>query len=113
MLKGPLLEREVVGSNPGRAIPNALKIKPVASLLYAQHYKASIGISSHNNYRKTYIAIYKKSDNDPMSVFTGGQHGSLAVMLNTFYSSNIEIDIITVHYYYYYYYHYSTWFDVR
>ena len=34
-----LREREVVGSNPGRAIPKALKMVPVATLLGAQHYK--------------------------------------------------------------------------
>ena len=38
-----LREREVVGSNPGFAIPKALKMVPVATLLGAQHYKASTG----------------------------------------------------------------------
>ena len=33
----------VVGSIPGRAIPKALKMVPVATLLGAQHYKASTG----------------------------------------------------------------------
>ena len=41
-------DREVVGSNPGRAIPKALKMVPVATLLGAQHYKASTGFSSPN-----------------------------------------------------------------
>ena len=45
MVEHPLRELEVVGSNPGRAIPKALKIVPVATLLGAQHYKASIGLS--------------------------------------------------------------------
>ena len=36
-----LRDREVVGSNPGRAIPNALKMVPVATLLGGQYYKAS------------------------------------------------------------------------
>ena len=31
------------GSNPGCAIPKALKMVPVASLLGAQHYEASTG----------------------------------------------------------------------
>ena len=44
----PLWDREVVGSNPGRAIPKALKMVPVATLLGAQHYKASTGFSSSN-----------------------------------------------------------------
>ena len=43
MVEHPLREREVVGSNPGRAIPKALKMVPVATLLGAQHYKASTG----------------------------------------------------------------------
>ena len=44
----PLRDREVVGSNPGRAIPKALKMVPVATLLGAQYYKASTGFSSPN-----------------------------------------------------------------
>ena len=39
-----------MGSNPGRAIPKALKMVPVATLLGGQHYKASTGFSS-NKYR--------------------------------------------------------------
>ena len=48
MVVHPLRDREVVGSNPGRAIPKALKMVPVATLLDAQHYKASTGFSSPN-----------------------------------------------------------------
>ena len=40
-----LREREVVGSIPGSAIPKALKMVPMATLLGAQHYKASTGSS--------------------------------------------------------------------
>ena len=36
------------GSNPGRVIPKTLKMVPVATLLGAQHYKASTGFSSLN-----------------------------------------------------------------
>ena len=43
MVERPLQEREVVGPNPGRAIPKALIMVPVATLLGAQHYKASTG----------------------------------------------------------------------
>ena len=43
-----LRDREVVGSNPGRAIPKALKMVPVVTLLDTQHYKASTGFSSPN-----------------------------------------------------------------
>ena len=35
-----------VGLKPGRAIAKALKMVPVATLLDAQHYKASTGFSS-------------------------------------------------------------------
>ena len=45
MVERPLREREVVGSIPGRAIPKALKMVPVATLLGAQYYKASTGSS--------------------------------------------------------------------
>ena len=38
---------EVVGSIPSCAIPKALKMVPVATLLGAQHYKASTGFSSN------------------------------------------------------------------
>ena len=43
-----LRDRAVVGSNPGRAIPKALKVVPVATLLGTQHFKASTGFSSPN-----------------------------------------------------------------
>ena len=45
VVERPLREREVAGSKPGRAIPEALKMVPVATLLGAQHYKASTGFS--------------------------------------------------------------------
>ena len=43
VVEPPLWEREDVGSIPGRAIRKSLKIVPVATLLGAQHYKASTG----------------------------------------------------------------------
>ena len=45
MVERPLREREVVGSIPVRAIPEALKMVSVATLLSAHHYKASTGSS--------------------------------------------------------------------
>ena len=48
VVEHPLRDREVVGSIPGRAIPKALKMVPVATLLGAQHYKASTGFYSPN-----------------------------------------------------------------
>ena len=56
----PLREREVVGSKPGRAIPKALKMVPVATLLGAQHYKASIGFS-HS--LLTQLTLHEKKTN--------------------------------------------------
>ena len=52
-----LREREVAGSKPGRAIPKALKMVPVATLLGAQHYKASTGFS-HS--LLTQLTLHKK-----------------------------------------------------
>ena len=48
VVEHPFRDREVVGSNPGRTIPKAFKMVPVATLLGAQHYKASTGLSSPN-----------------------------------------------------------------
>ena len=45
LVECPLREREVVGSIPGCAIPKALKMVPVATLLGAPHYKANTGSS--------------------------------------------------------------------
>ena len=56
MVEHPLREREIVGSNPGSAIPKALKMVPVAILLGAQHYRTSTGFSSPNKLRTTNIA---------------------------------------------------------
>ena len=55
VVEHPLRDREVVGSNPGRAIPKALKMVPVATLLGAQHYKASTGFSSPNKQSHNYL----------------------------------------------------------
>ena len=70
MVEHPLWDQEVVGSNPGRAIPKALKMVPVATLLGAQYCKAITGFSSPNKYYTTNIATLtkkqkskKKSDN--------------------------------------------------
>ena len=46
MVGHQLWDREVLGKNPGHAIPKALKMVPVANLLGAQHYNASTGFSS-------------------------------------------------------------------
>ena len=57
VVERPLREREVAGSKPGRAIPKALKMVPVATLLGAQHYKASTGFS-HS--LLTQLTLHKK-----------------------------------------------------
>ena len=49
-------DREVVGSNSGRAIPKVLKMVPVATLLGAQLNKVSTGFSSLKKYRTTNCA---------------------------------------------------------
>ena len=50
-----------MSSNPGRAIPKALKMVPVATLLGTQHYKESTGFSSPNKQRTNIIATLTKS----------------------------------------------------
>ena len=57
VVERPLREREVAGSKPGRAIPKALKMVPMVTLLGAQHYKASTGFS-HS--LLTQLPLYKK-----------------------------------------------------
>ena len=69
VVEHPLRDREVVGSNPGSAIPKALKMIPVATLLGAQHYQARAGFSSPNKYCITNFAKHlqkktKESDNN-------------------------------------------------
>ena len=96
-----------MGSNPGPAIPNALKMVPVATLLGAQHYKASTGFSSPNKYRTTNIATLtniKKVRKSPIiinvcihrrTVWKTGNYAKYVILLK--YRDN---------YYYYYYYYY-------
>ena len=57
MVERPLRERDVAGSKPGRVIPKALKMVPVATLLGAQHYKGSTGFS-HS--LLTQLTLHKK-----------------------------------------------------
>ena len=61
MVERPLREREVAGAKPGRAIPKALKMVPVATLLGAQHYKASTGFS-HS--LLTQLTLHKKKEEE-------------------------------------------------
>ena len=61
MVEHPLRDREVVGSNPGHAIPKALKMVPVATLLGAQHYRARTGFSSPNKHRTNITTTLTKS----------------------------------------------------
>ena len=94
MLEHPLWDREVVGSKPGRAIPKALKMVPVATLLGAQHYKASTGFSSPNKYCTTYFAKItkiKKSEKSLIiinvyihwrTVWKIGSHAKYVILLN-------------------------------
>ena len=68
VVEHPLRDREVVGSNPGRAVQKALKMAPVATLLGAQHYKASTGFSSPNTNRTTKSATLTKKFTSPKKV---------------------------------------------
>ena len=69
VIEHPLRDREVVGLIPGRAIPKALKMIPVAALLGAQHYEASTGFSSANIYRTTNIAsLTNKSEKSSLII---------------------------------------------
>ena len=71
VVERPLRERDFAGSKPGRAIPQALKMVPVATLLGAQHYKESTGFS-HS--LLTQITLHKKKQKkqlNPSTWFTG------------------------------------------
>ena len=70
VVERPPREREVAGSKPGRAIPKALKMVPVATLLGAQHYKASTCCSHsqltlHTKKRKEKKKKKKKKNTNP------------------------------------------------
>ena len=95
MVERPLRDREVVGSNPGRAIPKALKMVPVATLLGAQHYKASTAFSSPNIYRTTNFSTLakkiNKSEESPIiinvcihrrTVWKTGSYARYVILLN-------------------------------
>ena len=96
--------REVVGSIPGRAIPKALKMVPVATLLGAQYNKASTGFSSPNKVSHNYprnTAKINKSEKSLiiinvcihwMTVWKTGSYAKYVILLKYRY------------YYYYYYY---------
>ena len=93
----PLRDRDIVGSNPGRAIPKALTMVPVATLLGAQHYKASTDFSSPNNYCTTNFASLTniKSPEKCLIIFNVcihlrtvwkiGGHSSLNIDCNYYY----------------------------
>ena len=99
----PLRDREVAGSIPDRAIPNAFKMVPVTTLLSAQHYKASTGFSSPSIYHTTNIAsLTNKSDKSLIiiivcfhrrTIWKIGSHAKYVILLK--YRN---------YYYYYYYY---------
>ena len=86
----------------------ALKMVPVATLLGAQHYKASTGFSSPNKHRTTIIAILTKSPKKKFSpiiinvcihrrtVWKTGNYAKYLILLK-----------YRDYYYYYYYYYYK------
>ena len=118
VVEHPLRDREVVGSNLGRAIPKALKMVPVATLLGAQHYKlASTGFSSTNKRRTTIIATLTKSPKKKLSpiiinvcihrrtVWKTGNYAKYAILL--------KYRDYYYYYYYYYYYFYLPLFSLK
>ena len=106
VVEHPLRDREVVGSNPGRAIPKALKMVPVATLLGVQHYKASTGFSSPNKHRTTIIAILTKS---PKKKFSPIMINVCIHWRTVWKTGNYAKYVILLKYrdYYYYYYYYK------
>ena len=66
VIEHPLRHWAVVGSNPGCAIPKALKMVPVATLLGAQHYKANTRFSCPKKSKKKLspiiINLYSSKD---------------------------------------------------
>ena len=71
VVERPLREREVAGSKPDRAIPKALKMVPAATLLGAQHYKASTGFSHSLLTQLTLHTKKKHKKLTPSTWFTG------------------------------------------
>ena len=100
-----------MGSNPDRAIPKALKMVPVATLLGAQYYKASTGFSSPHKFRTTNNATLTKQSKSEKSliiinvcihrrtVWKTGNHAKYVILLK-----------YRDYYYYYYYYCYFSGF---
>ena len=91
VVEHPLWDWEVVGSNPGCAIPKALKMVPVATLLGAQLYKACTGFSSPNTYHTTNFATLAKIEKSLMiinvcihwrTVWKTGSYAEYVILLN-------------------------------
>ena len=61
MVEHPLRDREVVGSDPGCAIPKVLKMVPVGTWLGAQYYKASTGSLLLTNTAQLTLQHYQKN----------------------------------------------------
>ena len=69
VVEHPLRDREVVGSNPGRAIPKMLKMVPVATLLSI--IRQALASLLLNIFRTTNIATLtknKKSEKSPIII---------------------------------------------
>ena len=101
MVEHLLREREVVGLNSCHAIPKALKMVPVATLLGAQHYKANTGFSFPNKYRTTNIATLTKKSPTMINVcihwrtvWKIGSHAKYAILLKyrDYYTPGIYAD---------------------
>ena len=91
--------------NPGRAIPKALKMVPMATLLGAQYYKASTGFSSPNNYRTTNFATLAKINKSEKSLIIINVCIHRRTIWKTGSYAKYVILLKYRDYYYYYYYY--------
>ena len=95
LVEHTLQEREVVGSNPGRAIPKALKWRQwLPCLVLSIIREALVSLLLTNIAQLT--SQHLQNPIIIMFIFIGGSYGRLAVMLNTLFSLNIEIIIIII-----------------
>ena len=94
MVERQIRGREVVGSNPGLPIPKALKMVPVATLLGAQHYKASTGSPPTTNTTNIAQKLTKKQQKTNPSTWFPGTRLMSPSVVKTYMM--IEIDRTTI-----------------
>ena len=93
----PLRDREVVDSNPGCAIPKALKwYQWLPCLVLNSIRQALTSLLLTNITQLTLQHLQKVPMIINVCIHRGGPYGRLAIMLNTLSSLNIEISIIII-----------------